>query len=43
MNEIKELIETWKEEGLINPDSLDKLYQAILLLIDKVEELENKP
>lgn len=43
MNEIKELIETWKEEGLVNPDSLDKLYQAILLLIDKVENLENRP
>ena len=43
MNEIKDLIESWKEDGLVNPDSLDKLYEAILLLIDKVEALENKP
>jgi hypothetical protein len=43
MNEIKDLVEAWKNDGISNPDSLDKLYQAILLLIDKVEELENKP
>ena len=43
MNEIKELIEQWKNDGITNPDSLEKLYQAILLLIDKVENLENKP
>ena len=43
MNEIKDLIDAWKNDGYANPDSLDKLYQAILLLIDKVEDLENRP
>lgn len=42
MNEIKDLIDAWKEEGLVNPDSLDKLYQAILLLIQEVENIKNK-
>ena len=40
MNEIKELLEQWKEEGLVNPDSLEKAYQAILLLIEEVEKLK---
>ncbi len=43
MNEIKELLEQWKEDGITNPDSLDKLYQALILLIDRVEDLENTP
>jgi hypothetical protein len=43
MNEIKELVEQWKEDGITNPDSLDKLYQAIVLLISKVEDLQNTP
>jgi hypothetical protein len=40
MNEIKELLETWKEEGLVNPDSLEKAYDALIALVNKVEELE---
>jgi len=40
MDEIKELLESWKQDGLINPDSLEKAYDAILLLVAKVEELE---
>jgi hypothetical protein len=40
MDEIKQLLETWKEDGYTNPDSLDKLYQAILILANKVEALE---
>lgn len=43
MDEIKELLEAWKNDGYTNPDSLDKLYQAILLLIDRLEDLENRP
>jgi hypothetical protein len=43
MNEIKELVEQWKEDGITNPDSLDKLYQALILLIARVEDLENTP
>lgn len=42
MDEIKQLLETWKEDGYTNPDSLDKLYQAILILVNKVEELETQ-
>jgi hypothetical protein len=40
MDEIKELLEQWKEDGFANPDSLGKAYEAILLLVDKVEALE---
>ena len=40
MNEIKELLEQWKEDGLVNPDSLEKAYEAVLLLVTKVEQLE---
>lgn len=43
MDEIKKLLEAWKEDGYSNPDSLDKLYQALILLIVKVEDLENTP
>ena len=41
MNEIKELLEQAKQDGITNPDSLDKLYQALILLIARVEDLEN--
>jgi hypothetical protein len=40
MNEIKELLETWKQDGLVNPDALEKAYEAISALVTKVEELE---
>jgi hypothetical protein len=40
MNEIKELLEQWREDGLTNADSLEKAYQAILLLIEEVEKLQ---
>jgi len=40
MNEIKELIEQWKNEGISNPDALEKAYQAILLLIEEVESIK---
>jgi len=40
MNEIKELLESWKTDGLVNPDSLEKAYDALVLLVAKVEELE---
>jgi len=42
MDEIKELLNKWKEEGFVNPDSLEKAHDAIVLLIAKIEELENK-
>jgi hypothetical protein len=43
MNEIKELLEQCKQDGITNPDSLEKLHQAIVLLISKVEDLQNTP
>jgi DNA-binding transcriptional MerR regulator len=42
MNEIKELLEQWREDGFTNPGSLEKSHEAILLLVAKVEELENQ-
>jgi hypothetical protein len=42
MDEIKELVEAWKEDGLVNPGSLELAYNAIVLLVAKVEELESK-
>jgi hypothetical protein len=42
MDEIKDLLKQWKEEGLVNPGSLESAYDAIALLVAKVEELENQ-
>lgn len=42
MDEIKNLLEQWKENGLVNPGSLESAHAAIVLLVAKVEELENK-
>jgi hypothetical protein len=40
MDEIKELLEQWKQDGFPNPDSLEKAYEAISLLVNRVEQLE---
>lgn len=40
MNEIKELLEQWKEDGFTNPGSLEKAYEAMLLLIEEIEKLQ---
>lgn len=42
MNEITELLESWKEDGITNPDALNKLHQAALLMVDKIEQLESE-
>jgi hypothetical protein len=42
MDEIKELMDAWKDGDYINPDALISAYQAVELLVAKVEELENK-
>jgi len=42
MNEIKELLESWKNDGFANPGALENAYEAILLLIQEVENLKNK-
>ena len=38
MDRIKELLEEWKDNGLTNPDSLEKLYEAISLLIEEIQK-----
>jgi hypothetical protein len=40
MDEVKVLLDAWKEDGLVNPGSLESAYNAIVLLVAKVEELE---
>lgn len=40
MDEIKELMDAWKAGEYINPDAILSAYQAIELLVAKVEELE---
>jgi DNA-binding transcriptional MerR regulator len=42
MNEIKDLLDDWKNDGLSNPGALEKAYDAIALLVSKVEELEQR-
>ena len=42
MDEIKALLEQWQSEGLVNPGGLEKAYEVISLLIQKVEDLENQ-
>ena len=40
MNEIKELLDYWNTEGLVNPEALKSAHDAIVLLVAKVEALE---
>jgi len=40
MDEIKELLESWSNDGYINPGALECAHDAIVLLVAKVEELE---
>jgi hypothetical protein len=42
MDDVKELLEQWKEDGFTNPDSLEKAYEAINLLVQKVETLQQQ-
>ncbi len=42
MDEIKNLLDQWRQEGLVNPDALEKASNAILLLVNKIEELEQR-
>lgn len=42
MDEIKKLMYAWKNGEYINPDAIVSAYQAIELLIAKVEELESQ-
>lgn len=40
MNEIIEMMDSWKEGDYINPDALKAAYEAVKLLVAKVEALE---
>ena len=40
MNEIKELLASWENDGLANIGALELAHQAILLLVARVEDLE---
>jgi hypothetical protein len=40
MNEINELLSSWKADGFINPEALKSAHDAIMLLVAKVEALE---
>lgn len=42
MEEIKQLLVEWEEDGFINPDSLAKACEAINLLVLKVEALQQQ-
>lgn len=42
MEEIKQLLASWEEEGYINQESLAKACEAINLLVQKVEALQQQ-
>jgi hypothetical protein len=40
MDEVKLLLDNWKEDGFVNPDALQVAYNAMIILVDKIESLE---
>lgn len=42
MEEIKQLLTEWQEDGYINPDSLAKACEALNMLVLKVEALQQQ-
>jgi hypothetical protein len=42
MDEIKALLEYWANDGYVNPGSLEAAHAAIVLLVAKVESLEQQ-
>lgn len=42
MNEIDVLLDKWREGGYINPDALESAYNAMIVLVAKVESLEQQ-
>lgn len=42
MEEIKQLLTEWEEDGYINPESLAKACEAINLLVAKIEALQQQ-
>jgi hypothetical protein len=42
MDEIKNLLNQWKNDGLSNPGALEAACNAIELLVTRIENLENK-
>jgi hypothetical protein len=41
-DEIKELLDKWEDGNYINPDALESAHRAISLLVDRINELEEK-
>lgn len=42
MDDIKLLLDNCGQDGFVSPEDLKALYDAVVLLVDKVEELESK-
>jgi hypothetical protein len=42
MDDIRQHLQNWKEDGIANPQALEAGHGAILLLLAKVEKLENQ-
>lgn len=42
MDDIRRHLDSWKNEGIINPSGLEASHGAILLLLAKVEKLEKE-
>lgn len=42
MDDIRQHLQNWKEDGIVNPSALEAGHGAILLLLAKVEKLEKQ-
>lgn len=42
MDDIKDLLDRCGQDGFVSPEDLKLLYDAVVLLAAKVEELQNK-
>jgi hypothetical protein len=42
MNEINNFLAEWKQGDYINPDALESAYNAMIVLVAKVESLETQ-
>ncbi len=42
MDEVKELMKAWQDGGYVNPDGLSAAFNAISILVEKVELQEKQ-
>ena len=42
MDELDTLLAGWRDGGYINPDALESAYNAMIVLVAKVESLESQ-